>query len=152
MVSAPSPAESEAEAGGDAVGRITVGDFEESFPMDLTYRGVEEYQGSWIRALKRLERGDNATSCLVSSIKNPATSNFVFCWPLYRSGEVVYVQSSLIFLEELDEAFVPDEPWRSVGPRSKVDEDGNEISEWQTTVDELRQFLHRQPGVGLGER
>ncbi|WP_435283654.1 hypothetical protein [Streptomyces koelreuteriae] len=150
VVSAPSPAE--AEAGGGAVGRITVRDFEESFPMDLTHWAVEDYQASWVRALRRLERGDGATSCLISSLTNPATSNFVFCWPLYRSADIIYVQSSIIFLEELDQAFVPDEPWRSVGPRATVDEDGNEISEWQTTADEVREFLHRAPGVGLGER
>ncbi|WP_328411548.1 hypothetical protein OG542_15905 [Streptomyces violaceus] len=150
VVSAPSPAD--AEVGGGAVGRITVRDFGESFPMDLTYWDVENYQASWIRALRRLERGDGATSCLISSITNPATSNFVFCWPLYKFADIIYVQSSIIFLEELDQAFVPDEPWRCVGPRSTVDEDGNEISEWQATVDEVREFLHRASGVGLGER
>ena len=150
MVSAP--AQAEAAVGGCAVGHITVRDFEERFPMDLTYWGVEQYQASWIRSLEVLERSDDATSCLVSSITNPATGNFVFCWPLYRSGDIVYVQNLIIFLEELEENFVPDKPWRFVEPRSTVDEDGNAISEWQTTVDEVRKFLHRAPRVGLGER
>ncbi|MFI7012676.1 hypothetical protein [Streptomyces sp. NPDC050164] len=141
VVSVSPPAGS--EAGGGAVGRITVREFEESFPMDLTYWSVEKYRASWSQALRVLERRDDATSCLISSITDPSTSNFVFCWPLYRSQDLVYVQDSIIFLEGLDEDFDPDEPWRFVEPRSTVAEEGHEISEWQTTVDEVRDFLHR---------
>ncbi|QWB28247.1 hypothetical protein KJK29_14215 [Streptomyces koelreuteriae] len=109
--------------------------------MDLTYWKVEQYRASWVRSLKALELGGDAASCLISSITNPETSNFIFCWPLYKSGDIVYVQNSIIFLGELEEEFVPDEPWRFVEPRSTVDEDGHEISEWQTTADEVREFL-----------
>jgi hypothetical protein len=141
VVSVPPPVEK--RAGGGAVGRITVRGFEETFPMDLTYWGAEKYRASWVKALRVLERGDDATSCLISSITDPSTSNFVFCWPLYRSQDLVYVQNSIIFLEELDEDFDPDRPWRFVEPRSTVAEEGHEISEWQTTVDEVRDFLRR---------
>ncbi|MFI1075414.1 hypothetical protein [Streptomyces puniciscabiei] len=143
VVSVPSPTEAEAEAaaGAGAVGRIAAGDFGENFPMDLTYWGVERYQASWSRALKALERADDAVSCLVSSITDPANSNFVSCWPLYRSGSVVHIQNSIIFLEGIAEDFTPDEPWNFVEPRSTIDEDGNEISEWQTSMDEVREFL-----------
>ncbi|MBC2908272.1 hypothetical protein H4N64_43680 [Streptomyces sp. PSKA01] len=110
--------------------------------MALTYWSVEQYQASWVRALRVLAREEVATSCLISSITNPASSNFIFCWPLYRSGEIVYVQNSIIFLEELEGDFDTDEPWRFVEPRSTVDEDGHEISEWQTTIDEVREFLN----------
>ncbi|AKJ10427.1 hypothetical protein ABB07_10465 [Streptomyces incarnatus] len=109
--------------------------------MDLTYWGVERYQASWVRALKVLEGADDAVSCLISSITDPANSNFVFCWPLYRSGSVVHIQNSIIFLEGIAEDFTPDEPWNFVEPRSMINEDGNEISEWQTNMDEVREFL-----------
>ncbi|MFF8991692.1 hypothetical protein ACF09H_17455 [Streptomyces sp. NPDC014983] len=109
--------------------------------MDLTYWGVEQYQDNWVRALNILEREQDATSCLVASITDPVNSNFVFCWPLYRSGEAVFVQNSIILLDELAEAFIPDEPWCFVEPRSTVDADGNDISEWQTTIGEVREFL-----------
>ncbi|MGA5035848.1 hypothetical protein ACPCA8_02175 [Streptomyces capoamus] len=129
-----------AAAGEGAIGCITVGDFEENFLMDLTYWDVEQYQKSWARSLRVLERGDDVTSCLISSITDPADSNFIFCWPLYRSGEIVYIQNSIIFLEDLAEGFNPAEPWRFVEPRSTVDEEGNKISEWQTTISAIRRF------------
>ncbi|MFF5538371.1 hypothetical protein ACFY71_38975 [Streptomyces cinerochromogenes] len=97
--------------------------------------------------MRVLERGDDATSCLISSITDPANSNFIFCWPLYRSGEMVYVQNSIIFPEDLAEDFDPAGPWRFVEPRSTVDEEGHEISEWQTTISEIRRF-GKMPTVG----
>ncbi|GHH31359.1 hypothetical protein [Streptomyces rubradiris] len=136
------PSRSGVAAGESAIGHITVGDFEESFPMDLTYWGVEQYQTSWASCLRILEGGHDTTSCLISSITDPSHSNFITCWPLYRSGETVFIQNSIIFLEDLPEHFNPAEPWHSVEPRSTVDEEGHEVSEWQTTISEIRRFLH----------
>ncbi|CAL9560575.1 hypothetical protein [Streptomyces sp. enrichment culture] len=113
--------------------------------MSLSYWGVDEYRASWTRALQVLVQGaSDATSCLVASITDPASSNFVFCWPLYRSGSIVHVQNAIIFLDELQEEFVPAEPWRFVQPRSTIDDDGQEISEWQTTVSEVMAFLQAE--------
>lgn len=123
-----------------AVGKIQVGGFTETFVMDLSFWTVDEYRRSWQSALTEIERTEKATSCLVSSITDPATSNFISCWPLYRDGDAVYVQNSIIFLDELDEPFDPREPWRFVEPRSSVDEDGNRISEWVTSLSQVREF------------
>ncbi|MEU8971564.1 barstar family protein [Streptomyces monashensis] len=143
VVSAPSS--TDAAAGVGAVGRITVRDFGENFPMDLSHWDVARYQASWVRALKVLEGADDAVSCLISSITDPEKSNFIRCWPLYRSGSVVHVQNSIIFLEGVEDEFTAEEPWLFVEPRSTIDEDGYEISEWQTTIDEVREFLSVRP-------
>ncbi|WP_254715005.1 hypothetical protein [Actinomadura sp. NAK00032] len=71
---------------------------------------------------------------------DPAVSNFISCWPMYRDGDAIYVQNSLIILGELNEPFDPQEPWRYVEPHREVDEDGNRISEWVTSAAEVRQF------------
>ncbi|MEQ6023600.1 hypothetical protein SOM70_13585 [Streptomyces salinarius] len=136
------PPPSRSEGAGEALGCIRVGEFEERFPMSLSYWSVVQYEASWRRCLGLLvEGGPDTTSCLVTSITDPANSNFLFCWPLYRSGSVIYVQNSIIFLNELAEEFAPDEPWRFVEPRSTVDEDGQAISEWRTTVQDVEEFL-----------
>ncbi|MFJ8932088.1 hypothetical protein ACIRLA_36515 [Streptomyces sp. NPDC102364] len=77
---------------------------------------------------------------LVASITDPESSNFISCWPVYREGDLVYVQNSLIFLDELTEPFDPQAPWKSVEPRSEVDEGGNRISQWVTSAFAVRQF------------
>ncbi|WP_244501203.1 hypothetical protein [Streptomyces sp. TP-A0874] len=37
----------------------------------------------------------------------------------------------------------PQEPWRYVEHRSTVDEDGNRISDWSTSISQVRRF--REP-------
>lgn len=92
------------------------------------------------RPLRELEASENSTSCLISSITDPETANFIFCWPIYREGEDVYVQNPIIFLDDPEEHFDPQEPWRYVEARSLVDEDGNQISEWTTNISQVRRF------------
>ncbi|MFD5665034.1 hypothetical protein ACFWIK_08955 [Streptomyces anthocyanicus] len=143
VLATPSPGGT--EGAGEALGCIRVGEFEERFPMSVSYWNVARYEMSWRRCLELLvEGGPDTTSCLVTSITDPANSNFVFCWPLYRSGSIVHVQNSIMFLDELEEEFAPDEPWRFVEPRSTVDEDGQEISEWRTTVQDVERFLQTE--------
>ncbi|KND39281.1 hypothetical protein IQ63_04645 [Streptomyces acidiscabies] len=108
--------------------------------MDLSFWSVREYRRSWESALREIEFSEKATSCLIASITDPAVSNFISCWPMYRDGDVIYVQNSLIFLDELHEPFDPQEPWRYVEPHREVDEDGNRVSEWVTSVAKVRQF------------
>ncbi|MET7549685.1 hypothetical protein ABZS94_28600 [Streptomyces sp. NPDC005500] len=124
-----------------AIGQIEIGEFSENFPMALSYWNGGEYRESWELAIRLLVEGEIETSCLVASIGEPTTANFISCWPLYRREEKVFVQNSLIFTNELDEPFDPNQPWLSVEPRTTVDEDGLRISEWETTVSDLREFL-----------
>ncbi|MEC4016972.1 hypothetical protein [Streptomyces sp. H27-D2] len=83
---------------------------------------------------------------MTSSITGPENSNFIFCWPLYRSGEDVYVRNSIIFLDELDGRFDPEEPENFMGARHAVNEDGDRISEWSTGLAEISRFL--ESGMG----
>ena len=133
-------------ASSEAVGRIAVGDFMETFRMDLSFWSVDDYRRSWSRALLKLEEGETSTACLISSITDPANSNFAFCWPLYRSGEEVFMQNSLIFLGELEATFDMENPWSFVERRRVIDDDGNRISEWSTKMSHVRQF--RESGIG----
>ncbi|WP_211289327.1 hypothetical protein [Luteimicrobium subarcticum] len=128
-----------------ATGRITIGDFSEIFFMDLSYWGVDQYERSWRSALRHLLSGDGSISCLVSSITEPSTSNFVFTWPLYRLTEDVAVRNSILFLDELDSPFDAEQPWKSVRPRRVTDEDGDRISEWRVSIAAIREFLVGPP-------
>jgi CdiI N-terminal domain len=91
-----------------------------------------------------LNANPHATSCLMTSMTDPRNSNFLTCWPMYREGEDVYIQNTLIFLDEIEGDFNPAAPWDSVGPREVIDEDGNRVSEWITSMRSLREFF----GVG----
>lgn len=123
------------------LGRITVGDFTESFHMALDFWSPRDYRASWKRALGRLLSADVIDSCLIASVGDPETANFVTCWPLYRRKEKVYVQNSIIFLDQLEGGFDPDRPWEFIEARQSIDEDGNRVSEWETEISEVEEFL-----------
>jgi hypothetical protein len=123
-----------------AVGKLRLGKDDEYFESVLGFWAVYDYEQSWSVGLDRLLAGES-TSCLATSITNPSSANFVEVWPLYREGNDVYVQNSLIFLDQLSHEFDPDAPWDSVGPRSVLDEDGQAISEWKVNLSDVREFL-----------
>ncbi|MFF6811838.1 hypothetical protein ACFZAG_18375 [Streptomyces sp. NPDC012403] len=110
-------------------------------PLDLGFWSVDEYRRSREAALRGLGRTATATSRLIASLIAPAAADFVFRRPMYRDGEVVHVRNAVIFLDELDGPFDPQEPWRSVRSRCPVDEDGNRVSEWVTSASRVRRFL-----------
>ncbi|WHT18409.1 hypothetical protein N8J89_35730 [Crossiella sp. CA-258035] len=126
----------------ELAGEIVVDDFRESFHMSADYWGAEEYVQSWRRSFEVLLSGEEARSCFVSSITDPENTNFIMMWPLHRRGDLVFVQNSILFLAELEEPFSALEPWRSVGPRETVSEDGDRVSEWSCPLDDVRNFFH----------
>ena len=105
--------ESRVEDGGEgdgsagAFGRIVIGDFTETFVVPLGFWGESDYRASWRRAFEVLEGGPRAVACLMTSMTDPVSSNFLVCWPMYREGEDVYVQNAVVLLDEIEGPFDP---------------------------------------------
>jgi hypothetical protein len=125
-----------------AIGKLELGDHSEYFESTLEFWGREDYERSWAGSLRRLLEG-SSISCLATSMIDPPTANFVEVWPLYRSGDDVYVQDQLIFLDELSREFDPAAPWESVRPRSLVNENGQAIQEWRVSINDIQEFYAR---------
>jgi hypothetical protein len=123
-----------------AIGEITLGDESELLEMVVDYWSIADYEAHWLTALRRLI-GGATVSCLLTSVSDPETANFMVAWPLYRVDDEVYVQNHYIALEELDHPFDIDAPWESVYPRSTINEDGQQISEWHVSLEDVRDFL-----------
>jgi hypothetical protein len=131
----------ENSAHGEASGRIIIGDFTETFSVPLGFWDESDYRRSWRQAFDVLKASPHSKSCLMTSMTDPRDSNFLACRPMYREGEDIYIQEAIIFLDEIKEPFDPATPWRYVGARQIIDEDGNKISEWVTSMDSLREFF-----------
>jgi hypothetical protein len=125
----------------EASGTIVVGGFTETFAAPLGFWDESDYRRSWRRAFEALDAGPRSASCLITSMTDPRSGNFLVCWPVYREGEDVYVQHAIIFLDEVGAGFDPAAPWGCAGPRRGMDEEGNKISEWVTSMDSLRGFF-----------
>lgn len=139
--------QSRVEVGGEgddskgAFGRIVIGDFTETFVVPMGFWSEADYRASWRRAFEVLEGDPRAVSCLMTSMTDPVTSNFLICWPMYREGEDVYVQNAIVLFDEIEGPFDPGAPWGSIEPRRGMDDDGNRISEWPTSMGSLREFF-----------
>ncbi len=125
------------------LGLIQIGAFEERFTASFAYWGPPDYERHWEEAIDRIVAG-SSTSCLITSMASPSTASFIFWWPLYRLGNQVFIQNHILFFERLIVPFNENDPYASVRPRRTIDEDGHAISEWVTSIDDLRMFLQQK--------
>jgi hypothetical protein len=95
-------------------GKIVIGDFQETFAASLASWAREDYNPHWRKALEKLISG------------------------------TVYVQNHVLFFGQLTQPLSPERPWDSVRDRQLIDEEGQKISEWTTTVDEIKYFLNQR--------
>jgi hypothetical protein len=124
------------------LGKITIGDFEETFESSLNFWSKDKYEAQWHDAIIRITEGEDM-SCLITSMYDPLLANFLTWWPLYREGRKIIVQNHLFFLEEAKGHFDPENPYAYVKKYEAINEDGEKISQWVTSIDEIREFLYK---------
>lgn len=120
-------------------GRITIGSFSEIFESSISFWNQKDYEKQWKRGLTQLLTY-NMKSCLVTSMYDPSTANFIEIWPLYRMESMVLVHHNLLFFDDITGNFNPDDPYSHVPERATVNEDGHKISEWSISIDAVQLF------------
>lgn len=128
---------------GIAHGRITIGSFSEVFEASLEFWTEDDYKRHWNSAIRRTTEG-NVKSCLITSITNPQTANFLFWWPVYRDGDQAVFQNQVLFLHESRASFNPAEPYDFVPDRETLSEDGAPVSEWRVPLACFEDYLSGQ--------
>jgi CdiI N-terminal domain len=101
---------------------------------------VADYERQWQKACERIIAGEEKSALIVSHVSPPA-SEFLVWWPLYRDGEIVHVRNELLFYAMMNVPFSVQEPWNSIRDRRATNDEGLEISEWDTNLESLRQFV-----------
>ena len=81
-------------------GAILLGSIEERFLVPLSYWQPIDYEKHWRDALQRILAGEK-TSCLITSMYDPSLANFIVWWPMYRVGELIFVQNQILSLFNL---------------------------------------------------
>lgn len=71
----------------------------------------------------------------------PDNTHFVFTWVIYFGDKQVFVQNSILFLDEWP-GFHPDNINRCIQPRTTHTDEGDKISEWETTLQSVTAFYH----------
>lgn len=123
------------------VGKIVLGDFSEDFHASLSYWKRSDYERQWADALKCLINGCDKAA-LITSMYDPAEANFIFWWPMYSEGGKVFVQNSILFMEDMTEPFNEKQICDYVPDRVCVNEEGYRISEWVLELNDLQVFLN----------
>lgn len=119
---------------------IIIDEFSEMMNIPLSYWNINDYKDSWLSSLEDgLENKKHAT--LAVSMYEPENTNFIFTWVLYFSGDDVFVQNSILFLDE-SHGFTPETINSFTEPRTTHNEDGMKISEWHTDLKSVLDFYH----------
>ena len=120
---------------------ITIGDFSERFAAPTEIWGLEDYKEQWQRALISINQGAKKAH-LVAAMRDPANSDFISTYVLYREGDRVYVQNQIILCEGNEQAIASGNLEKLVEERETETEDGTKISEWSTSLDQIKAFIH----------
>jgi len=122
------------------LGVITIGSFTERFVAATDYWNVTRYRRHWHEAITRILQ-NYTTSALITSMYDPREANFIHWWPMYRLGDTVQFQHHVLFLNQLDTPFDPNDPFRFVPERVIVNREGQKIIEWSASIADLESFL-----------
>lgn len=119
---------------------IIIDEFSEMMNIPLSYWNINDYKDNWRCSLEE-GLANKKHAALAVSMYEPANTNFIFTWVLYFSEDVVFVQNSILFLDECP-GFTPENINSFTEPRTTYNEDGMKISEWSTDLKSVISFYH----------
>jgi hypothetical protein len=120
-------------------GVIKINNFSEELSVPQKYWKKKMYYIHWkLEVEKILNMGRKAA--LITAMIDPKNANFLNAWVLYREESNIYVQNSLIILKNFKNSFNMENIDDFISDRKTVDIDGDFISEWKITLNDLRVF------------
>ncbi len=126
-------------------GRITVGDFTETFIMSYDNWSIDEYKQQWKEGIERIKTHDS--SCLVVCFEGTLKSPRIVLWTLYKEESVIYIHNQYLFYEIFQERSKGLPPFDAnscylyiILPRETTTEDGDKISEWSVDLQDILEF------------
>jgi hypothetical protein len=126
-------------------GKITIGDFYESLIIPINFWSEEDYISQWKSALSEVLSSTETQSALIVQMFDPEDMECVISWPLYRSGDTIYIQNRIILPEHIGGPFILENLKEYIGQReaSSEDEKFGPVSEWEVSVDAIRSALNK---------
>jgi len=122
-----------------APGLLVMGDSRERFCSSLHQWSKEQYENQWRQAISSLLGGGAKVALIVEYLSRDIASKLEW-WPMYKQGEIVYLQNQLFFYDQVPKPFSLDTPFESLRDGAVVNEEGHRISEWRVSLSEIEQF------------
>jgi len=123
-------------------GRVQLGDFIERFIAPLGRWDQSDYKRQWIDGAQRLIDGERRSAFMVEAGR--------LWWTAWRDGSKIYIQQQLLIDEDLSPACTAraaNLPYDLIGTRESHSEDGEMLSEWLISLDDLREFMSRSKEI-----
>ena len=117
-------------------GRITLGDYRERFLAPINFWQREDYERQWLEAARRILGESDRTGFF--------TTPYEFWWTMWRSGDRVYVHEEVITDERYAGPYDGSAPYHIIADRVTHTEEGQPVSEWEITLDDVRGFVERR--------
>lgn len=121
-------------------GKLEIGGFSEGFHAPISHWDRKQYLSQWMKGFEAILEDSNK-SAFITAMYDPTKANFIFWWVMYLVGSDVYIQNHVLLMDELDEPFDEFDFQKFVPERETVTEDGEPISEWKVSIDDVRQAL-----------
>lgn len=141
-LSAEVPEEPEEGPSWALYGSIQIGEFKEIFVASFQAWSPTQYEEQWREAAKRLVDGETK-SAFVTGFIPPSSGGGFEWWPCYLCGENVRFQNQLRFYDRLPSSFTEDDLYDFIDDREVLSEEGSPISEWEISLQSIREFLDR---------
>ncbi len=110
-----------------ALGRVTIGDYEEDFYSPIDAWTCKDYEEQWREAFLRLQAG--LDSCFVVAVHPPAIAAFIECWFFWRIPVEYRIQNQFFFPHRSGDVD-PKNPYDAIWPYQNYTEDGDRIYDW----------------------
>ena len=117
-------------------GRTTLGSHSERFLAPLGHWHRADYERQWIEAAQRLLETSDRTGFF--------TDAFRFWWTMWREGERVYVHEELLGERLAGITDLSAVPYHLIEDRVTHTEVGEQVSEWELALSDLRAFVERR--------
>ena len=126
-----------------AIGRIVAGELDEEFVSSLYEWSKETYQSQWLHSLERFLGGEKKAA-LITWYVNPKESPNLQWWALYRGeADTVHVQNHLPWYSNFNREFAASEASSFLQDRMTLNEDGIALSEWNVSLQEIKDFFEQ---------
>jgi hypothetical protein len=125
-----------------APGTLTLNAERESFLANLSLWNRTTYEAHWRRELSDLLVGREKVA-LVVSYDDPHASSNMEIWRVYSDGEVAFFQNQLVPYSQLPSSFDVSRMSDYIEDRVTGTADGQQISEWEIALSEIRSFIQR---------
>ncbi len=132
--------EQEASSPDVLLGRFIAGTLDEKFDVVLGHWSRADYEASWCREIQNIINGEDRAALMTVALE-PMKSNWLRAYTLFRFDKEIRVQERMFLLEDFNFHFDLSRPGKNVPPHQATDEDGDRLSEWIVTIEELRNFL-----------